>query len=158
MANPNRMTEIEDFLACRRIAVAGVSRNEKDFSRILFRDLVNRGYEAIPINPAAQEIDGNRCYSSVAEIHDPVDGVLIMTSSDRSIDVVRDSILAGVSRVWFYASVTKGAVDDRAVEDARDAGMTVIAGECPFMFLPKAGWYHGLHKLVRIVMGSAPAA
>lgn len=158
MSNPNRMAEIEDFFACRRVAVAGVSRNEKDFSRVLFRDLANRGYDVIPINPAAKEIDGRQCYASVAEIHDPVDGVLIMTSSDRSIDVVRDSILAGIPRVWFYASITKGAVDERAVEDARDAGMTVIAGECPFMFLPKSGWYHGLHKLVRIALGNAPAA
>ena len=40
------------FLATRRFAVVGVSRNEKDFSRYLLRELLARGYDAVPVNPA----------------------------------------------------------------------------------------------------------
>jgi predicted CoA-binding protein len=35
---------IDSFLSCRRIAIVGVSRNPKDFSRAVFRAFVERGY------------------------------------------------------------------------------------------------------------------
>ena len=39
---------IDSFLSCRRIAVVGVSRDPKDFSRAVFRAFVERGYDAVP--------------------------------------------------------------------------------------------------------------
>ena len=42
---------IDSFLSCRRIAVVGVSRDPKDFSRAVFRAFVERGYDAVPVNP-----------------------------------------------------------------------------------------------------------
>ena len=37
---------IDSFLSCRRLAVVGVSRDPKDFSRALFRAFVERGADA----------------------------------------------------------------------------------------------------------------
>jgi predicted CoA-binding protein len=34
---------IDSFLSCRRLAVVGVSRDPKDFSRAVFRAFVERG-------------------------------------------------------------------------------------------------------------------
>ena len=50
--------DVEDFLALDRIAMVGVSRNPKDFSRLLFREMCDRGYDMVPINLVAEEIDG----------------------------------------------------------------------------------------------------
>ena len=55
------MTErqlIDDFLAQKRIAVVGVSRNPRDFTRTMFNEFIRRGYDAVPVNPNAAEIDG----------------------------------------------------------------------------------------------------
>jgi predicted CoA-binding protein len=41
---------IDDFLGCRRLAVVGVSRDDEDFSRAVFRAFTGRGYEAVPVN------------------------------------------------------------------------------------------------------------
>ena len=46
---------IDSFLSCRRIAVLGVSRDPKDFSRSVFRAFVERGYDAVPVNPNGGE-------------------------------------------------------------------------------------------------------
>jgi uncharacterized protein len=48
MAN---LVDIRDFLAHKRFAMVGVSRQPKDFSRSLFHEFLNRGYEAVPVNP-----------------------------------------------------------------------------------------------------------
>ena len=52
---------IESFLSCRRIAVFGVSRDPRDFSRSVFRAFVERGYDAVPVNPHGGEAEGRPC-------------------------------------------------------------------------------------------------
>lgn len=51
---------IEDFLAQKRIAMVGGSRQVKDFSVLLFKELRQRGYDVVPINPHASDISGQR--------------------------------------------------------------------------------------------------
>jgi hypothetical protein len=42
---------IARFLAGKRIALVGVSSRTEDFSRALFRELVARGYDVVPVHP-----------------------------------------------------------------------------------------------------------
>ena len=49
---PTTLDDVQDFLAQRRIALVGLSRNSKDFSHVVFREMCNRGYDMIPVNPA----------------------------------------------------------------------------------------------------------
>jgi len=34
--------------------------------------------------------------------------------------------------------------------------MSLVAGECPFMFLPETPWFHRLHGFCRKLVGSYP--
>ena len=52
---PSSIEEARAFLGARRIAVVGVSRNEKDFSRYVLRELARRGHDVVPVNPALAE-------------------------------------------------------------------------------------------------------
>ena len=74
------MQMIQDFLGQKRLAVVGVSRQPKDFSLALFRELRKRGYDAVPVNPQAEQIDEQPCYARLQAVHPPVDGALLMTS------------------------------------------------------------------------------
>jgi hypothetical protein len=147
---------IQDFLGQHRIAVAGVSQNPHDFSRMLFRAFVQRGYDVVPVNPAAQEIEGRRCYPHIGEISPPVDGVLLMTRPQVTEQVVRDCAAAGVKRVWMYRAVGAGAVSQPAVDFCQANGISVIPGECPFMFLPGTSWMHRFHGTLRKMTGAYP--
>ena len=52
-----------EFLANRRIAVTGVSRNPRDHgSNVVYRRLRERGYEVSAVNPNADEVEGDTCY------------------------------------------------------------------------------------------------
>jgi len=63
------MERIQDFLGQKRFAIAGVSRRPKDFSRALLREFRERGYDAVPVNPEAREMDGQPCFARLQEIH-----------------------------------------------------------------------------------------
>jgi len=52
------METIEDFLAQKRIAMAGISRDPASFSVKLFEELCRRGYDVVPVNPNAAEVQG----------------------------------------------------------------------------------------------------
>lgn len=94
--------QVDDFLALKRVAVVGVSRNPKELSYTLWQELRQRRYEAIPVNPAVKELDGQTCYAKVQEIQPPVEGVLIMTSAKATDEIVHDCAEAGVKHVWMY--------------------------------------------------------
>ncbi len=147
---------IEDFLASKRIAVVGVSRNPKDFTRTLFGEFRRRGYDVVPVTPNAAEVDGLLCFGRVQDVRPPVEGALLLTNPATTDQVVRDCAEAGVPRVWMYRATGAGAVSAPAVDFCELNGIQVIGGECPYMFLPHAGLPHRIHGIVRKFFGSYP--
>jgi predicted CoA-binding protein len=125
---------IADFLRGRRIAVAGVSRQPGQAANAIFRKLRDSGYDAIPVNPLATELEHATCYPDVSTIPGGVDGVVVATPPAAALDVVRQAARAGVRQIWFHRSFGQGSVDDDAVREARALGLTCIVGGCPLMF------------------------
>lgn len=157
MADPKVSLEtIKDFLAQKRIAMVGVSRKKADFSASLFQELCKRGYDVVPVNPRATEVLGRRCYPRVQDINPSVDAVLLMTPANLTDAVVKECAEAGIKRVWMYRATGQGAVTPQAVEFCREHGMSVVPGQCPFMFLPNTGAVHRFHGFIRRIAGSYP--
>ena len=150
------LESIEDFLAQKRIAMIGVSRNPKDFSAALFDELRKRGYDMVPVNPKAGEVLGLTCFARVQDIHPPVDAALLMTTAEVTDRVVSDCAAAGIRRVWMYRAGGKGAVSAKAIAFCQEHGIQVIPGQCPFMFLPGAAGIHKFHGFVRKITGRYP--
>jgi uncharacterized protein len=146
---------IEEFLAHRRLAMVGLSRNPRDFSALLFRELRARGYDVVPVNPNAKEIQGQYCFEHVAEIEPPVEAALLMTSSEVTERVVEECEQAGIRSVWLYGAGKLKPGTEKAVQFGRDHGMQVVAGECPFMFLPGGG-VHRMHGWWQKLTGKYP--
>jgi len=147
---------IGDFLAHKRIAMAGISRDPANFSVKLFQELVRRGYDVAPVNPNLAEVEGQRCFGRVQDIEPPVETVLLMTSPEVTDTVVRDCAEAGVRTIWMYRATGKGSVSREAVEFCQERGIRVVPGECPFMFLPQSAAFHRFHGLVRRITGRYP--
>jgi predicted CoA-binding protein len=147
---------IDEFLRQKRIAVVGVSRNPKDFSRALFREFVKRGYDVVPVNPNVAAIEGRTCYRRLQEITPPVDGALLMTSAQQCEAVVRDCAEAGISRVWMYRGAGPGAVSYEAVAFCDAHGIGVVPGHCPYMFWPDVPFFHRLHGFMAKLTGAYP--
>ncbi len=156
MATP--MTDIREFLAQRRIALVGVSRDKNDFSRIVFREMCDRGYDMVPVNPGAGELENRRCFSHVQEIEPPAEAALIMTRPGETERVVSDCAQAGVRRVWMHRGGGQGSVSPAAIAFCHANGIRVVEGQCPFMFFPHTSFVHRVHGFLTKLFGRYPAA
>ena len=107
---------IEEFLAQKRIAMIGISRDPKDFSVSLFSELERRGYDVVPVNPKASEVMGRPCFARVQDVQPPVEGALLMTTPEVTDAVIPDCAAAGIRHVWMYRAGGKGAVSEKAVK------------------------------------------
>lgn len=145
-----------EFLAQERIAVAGVSRDPKQTANAIYRRLRDAGYTVYPVNPMAEEAEGERCYPSVKDLPEPADGALIVTHPDAAPAVARDCVEAGVTRVWMHRSFGTGSVSDEATRICRDAGISVLDGACPLMFLEPVDVAHRCIRWVLDRTGKLP--
>ena len=125
---------ISEFLGAKRIAVAGVSRHWGQAANAIYRKLKGCGYDVFPINPKATEVEGVPCYADLAAIPDPVDGVVIATPPQVSVEVVRQCAELGIGRVWFHRSFGEGSVSQEAIRECVALGLDCIVGGCPLMF------------------------
>jgi len=148
---------ISEFLAQKRIAVVGASRNPKDFNAAMFRNLRQHGYDAVPVKPGAKEIEGVPCYACLQEIDPPVQAALVMTKPDTAETIVNDCWEAGIKRVWLYRAGGQGAVSPAAVDFCKKNGISVIPGFCPNMFLENTEWFHRLHGVLMKLTGAYPS-
>jgi predicted CoA-binding protein len=148
---------IDGFMAQKRLAMVGVSRDPKDFSRMLFREFLKQGYDAIPVNPNTVEVEGRKCFARVGDITPGVGSVLLMIPPAESSPVLREAIEAGARRVWLYRAVDKGGNHEETMALCREKGINLIAGYCPFMFFPKAQFFHRLHGFFMRLVGTYPS-
>jgi predicted CoA-binding protein len=157
---PSSLEEARAFLAARRIALVGLSRNEKDFSRMIFRELARRGYDVVPVHPQLREAEGRRCFARVQDVSPPAGAALVMTAPAATEQVVRDCLAAGIRRVWLHRGGGAGAASEAALAFCRANGIAVVRDLCPYMALPGAGFGHRLHGFFRLRAGPrhAPAA
>jgi hypothetical protein len=124
----------EEFLSHKRIAVAGVSRNGDTAANIIYKKLRDTGYEVFPVNPNADEVEGDKCYPDLASVPGGVEGVVIATHPEVTESVVKDCADLGIKRVWMHRSFGNGSVDEKAVRLCHNLGISVIPGSCPMMF------------------------
>jgi predicted CoA-binding protein len=114
-------------------AVVGCSPDPARDSHRIAALLQRRGFRIIPVNPVADEILGERCYPSLAEIGEPVDVVDIFRRSSEAGAHVDEAIEIGARGVWLQL----GVIDEKAVARARAAGMRAVMDRCPAIELPK---------------------
>ncbi len=152
-------TKVHDFLAQKRIAVAGVSRNNSHHpaANLIYQRMKRTGHEVFGVNPHMQTFEGDRCYPDLKSIPGGVDAVVIITRPEITEGIVRDCSDTGVTRVWMHQSLGKGSsVSPEAVEFCRQRGISVIAGGCPMMFGPGVDFGHTCMRWVLKLTGGLP--
>jgi predicted CoA-binding protein len=149
---PTVKQAIDDFLAQKRIAVAGVSRESKGGhgGNVVYQRLRDRGYQVFAVNPNADTVEGDPCYRSLAAIPGGVDAVVIATTPAVAPSVVQECRDLGIKRVWMHRSFAGGSVSEEAHETCRQNGIDCIAGGCPLMYGPTSD---GGHRFMRWMIG-----
>jgi len=143
---------VEAFIAQPALAIVGMSRSGGKFGNYAYKTLTAKGYRVYPIHPAAETIDGHRCYHRFADVPEHVDAVLIVVPPAQAEQVVRDAAAAGIHHVWLQ----QGSESARVVEACLDAGVDPVCGECILMFARPSG-FHKAHHWARKLAGKLPA-
>jgi uncharacterized protein len=147
---------IDAFYQNKRIAVIGTSRDKRKYGRQLFEALLQKGFEAIAVNPNSERIGDHPCYRSITEISQPVDTAIAVVPPAEQERIVRECAVAGIERLWLHEHVMKGLSNPKAIYLCEEHGIEVISGYCPFMFMPKTGFPHNVHGFVMKVCGALP--
>lgn len=143
---------VENFVAQRALAVVGVSRSGKKFGNLAFNALKAKGYRVFPVHPHAEAIAGERCYHSLFELPEAVEGVFIAVPPAESEHVVREAAGAGIRRVWLQP----GAESFEVIQFCEVNGIEVIHGECVLMFAPPVRSIHRCHRWLWSTLGRLP--
>ena len=140
-------TDVQDFLDQKHVAFVGISRNDKDFANSVYRSMRDAGRTMYPVHrdAAVTTVSGDPVYHRLADVPDPVDGVVVMVPAASAADVVQDALDRGIPRVWLYRGAGQGAVSPEAVELCRSQGVPVVDGACPFMFDGRPAGVHRVH-------------
>ena len=152
-------TKISDFLAQKRIAVAGVSRNRSNHpaGNLIYRRLRKLGHEVFAVNPHIRMFEGDPCYPDLQSIPGGVDGVVIITRPETTARIVQQCADVGVRRVWMHSSLAQGtSVSADAVEFCLRHDITVIAGACPMMYGPGVDFGHTCMRAILKLSGGLP--
>jgi len=147
-----------EFLAHRRIAVTGVSREASTHgANVVYKRLRERGYQVFAVNPNATEVEGDRAYADLRSIPGGVEAVVIATSPEHADATMRDCADLGIGFVWMHRSFGGGSVSDTATALGRERGIHVIDGGCPLMFEPVSDGGHKVIRWMCMLTGAAPS-
>lgn len=136
-------TAAEQFLAHRRIAVTGVSRNPQGHgSNAVYTRLRERGYEVFAVNPSGGTVEGDPSYPTLSAIPGGVEAVVIATSARHAESTMAECVALGIGEVWMHRAFGAGSVSESATSMGREHGVRVIDGGCPLMFEPAADGFH----------------
>lgn len=124
MANP----DIKEMLTkYKNIAVVGLSPDPSKPSHGVAAYLKRVGYRIIPVNPSCQQdILGEQCYPTLADIPDQVDIVDVFRRSEYLPEIVDQAIAKGAKVVWMQ----EGVINEAAAAKAEAAGLEVVMDRC----------------------------
>src|ERR1044072_1095608 len=119
MNEPETIRRILD--ECKTIAVVGLSSDPLRPSHGVAGYMQKQGYRVIPVNPNETEVLGEKAFSDLSSIGEPVDLVDIFRNSAFAGEAVDEAIRIGAKAVWLQ----EGVIDTAAAGRAEEAGLLV---------------------------------
>jgi len=110
----------------KTIAVVGLSANWYRPSYFAAKYLQEHGYRVVPVNPAYQEVLGEKCYPSLKDIPEQIDVVDCFRKSEDIEPIAREAIEVGAKVLWLQI----GVMNEKAAVAARAAGLEVVQDRC----------------------------
>jgi acetyl coenzyme A synthetase (ADP forming)-like protein len=127
---------MKNFFEPKRIAVIGASRSMRKVGGVVFRNLLDAGFDIIPINPNARKVYGKRAYPSVLAYKKKIDLAVIVVPAQVAPWVFKDCAMKGIKEViiisagFSEASESGGKIERALVKMAEINGMKILGPNC----------------------------
>jgi uncharacterized protein len=112
------------------VALLGASPKPDRYAFKAMELLKHYGHTVIPVNPAYDEIAGQKCYRDIAVAPNPIDTVTLYLSPARSNPLIEQILSAKPRRII----MNPGAENEALAEKARKHGIEVVEG-CTLVLL-----------------------
>ena len=147
----NTQNEIDQFLECRTMAVAGVSRKEKSFSASAIKHLEALGYDILQVNPNFEDpIFEKNEFKTLAELPEGINHLLVLTNPLQTASVIKLAIEKGIANIW----IQQKSDTPEALELCREHHINLVHHHCIFMFTQPEGihkFHYGMKKFFKTI-------
>ena len=116
----------EIYRSTKTIAVVGASTNESKPAHKIPAYLQGAGFRIIPVNPAADEILGEKTVDSISDIGERVDVVNVFRRAELTPPIATEAASIGAIVLWLQS----GIASDEAADIAVAGGLTVVMDTC----------------------------
>lgn len=145
------LNQIRQFLASKKLAIAGASREPKKFGSEVLRHLLNHGYEMEVVHPVAENIEGIDCVKSIDMLPEGIEGICIITPKDQTDKLLAEALKKGIKQVW----IQQFSENESTFDIIRESDANVVTGRCIFMYTEPKG-IHKFHETVTKLFGVYP--
>jgi uncharacterized protein len=143
---------IDQFLAQKQVAVAGVSNSSTKFGTIVFKHLIKHGYDAFPVNPKHDQFSDRTCYPDILSLPESVTALITVTKPEITRQLVKQAREKGIKLIWMQ----QGSESPEAIQTARELGIDVVHGKCIMMFAEPVRSVHAFHRFLNKTFGKYP--
>ncbi len=140
---------IQDFIACKRIGVVGVSRAKGKFGNAAYTELKKRGYQVSAVHRSEKEIAGIPCVPNLKALQGQIDGVLVSVQPSQAVSVLEEAASIGVRNVWLQ----QGAESEDVLRTAERLRLNAVSKKCILMYALPVGSIHKWHRAIVRVFG-----
>ena len=110
----------------RTIAMVGLSANWYRPSYFAAKYLQDHGYRVIPVTPQYEEVLGERCYPTLADVPEPIDIVDCFRRAEEIPSLAQQAVDVGAKVLWMQL----GIENEEAAQIARAGGLEVVSDRC----------------------------
>ena len=117
---------IQEFMKQKKFAVVGATDNPGKYGNQIVKNLRNRGYEVYPVNRRLKDLEGFRCYPSLADIPVKVDVVDFIVPPKATEGILRQCLELGLNRIWLQP----GSESENAISFCYENNLKVVHSVC----------------------------
>ncbi|MCF8370630.1 MAG: CoA-binding protein [Bacteroidales bacterium] len=143
---------ITDFFENKELALVGVSATKRKFGNVLFKELKKKSFTVYPVHPTIKELEGQSCYSTIADLPDQLKAIVINTKPENTLKLLPEIKAKGIVNVWLQ----QGSENQACIDEAKKLGLNFTSKECLLMFLEPVGSIHKFHRGIKKLFGKYP--
>ena len=113
---------VETALNFKKWAVVGATSNTKKFGGRVYRKMRNCEYEVYAVNTGLEEVFGDKCYATLADLPVKVDVVNFVVPEAAALKVLQDMKDLDIKIAWFQPGADSPAV----LALAKELGIEII--------------------------------
>ncbi|HNV96843.1 MAG TPA: CoA-binding protein [bacterium] len=107
-------------------AVVGASSNEEKYGYKIFKDLIEKNYNAVPINPKGGYTFNKKVFRSLLEVEIKPDMIIFVVKPEITEKILEEVKKLGIKKVWMQP----GSESPKAIKYCKENNISVVHNAC----------------------------